>query len=392
MRRRAFWLLALLPAFLFAGYILLRGGAPRTTTPAAQNVAAFPGEGPTTGYERAIRVRTFRFPADFGPHPAFLTEWWYFTGNLDGANGRRFGYELSLFRIALTPKPPERPSRWATNQMYMAHFALTDAKAKRFHYFQKLERGAVGLAGAQAAPFHVWVDNWGVEAAHDDNRPWRLHAAAGGIGVDLDLDPLTGPVLQGDHGLSRKSSAPGNASYYYSLPRLATRGTLSVNGRTFAVNGLSWMDREWSTSALAANQAGWDWFGLQLSDGSDLMFYRLRRSDGRVDRFSQGSFIDAQGHMRPLSAEDVRVEVQSYWRSPRGGVYPARWRLLVKPLRLALEVTPILADQELDVAVRYWEGAVDVRGMRAGTPLAGRGYVELTGYAHTATPQRKHRN
>ena len=170
-----------------------------------------------------------------------------------------------------------------------------------------------------------------------------------------------------------------------------TRGTLSVNGQTFSVKGLSWMDREWSTSALAPNEAGWDWFGLQLSDGSDLMFYRLRRKNGTTDPFSQGSLVNRQGKVTRLTATDVRVQALGSWRSPRGGTYPARWRLFIKPEHLTLEVTPILADQELNVGVRYWEGAVDVQGYRARHPIRGEGYVELTGYASTSLAQSPRR-
>ncbi|MHB8415840.1 MAG: lipocalin family protein, partial [Acidiferrobacteraceae bacterium] len=148
-----------------------------------------------------------------------------------------------------------------------------------------------------------------------------------------------------------------------------------------SVKGLSWMDREWSTSALAPDEAGWDWFGLQLSDGSDLMFYRLRLENGATDLLSQGSLVDRQGKVTRLTSAEVHIQVLRSWRSPSGGIYPARWRLSIKSMRLTLEVTPVLADQELDVGVRYWEGAVDVRGYRAGHPINGEGYVELTGYA-----------
>jgi len=392
MGRRGIRLLVLLLLILLCvGTTAPMPGIPHTPAPPTTDITQLLGAGSVTGYARAERPRSFHFPTDFGPHPAFRTEWWYFTGNLDSIHGRRFGYELSFFRFALIPTSPTRTSRWGTNQVYMAHFAIADPSAKHFHYFQKLTRGAVGLAGAQAAPFRVWVDNWSVQTAVNGTMPWRLHAAASGIALDLDLNALMLPVLQGDHGLSRKSAIAGNASYYYSIPRLATRGTLSLYGRAFTVNGLSWMDREWSTSALESGQAGWDWFALQLSDGSDLMYYRLRRKDGSVDPYSQGSLIDPSGRVTRLAAGDVRIQILSRWSSPHGGIYPARWHVQIKTARLALDVRPILADQELDVAVRYWEGAVDVSGTRAGVPLTGRGYIELTGYARTPGPRRQSR-
>ncbi|MHB8455278.1 MAG: lipocalin-like domain-containing protein [Acidiferrobacterales bacterium] len=362
----------------------------RPPAPPTEDLAALLGPASATGYARADRPRTFRFPRDFGPHPGFRTEWWYFTGNLGSTDGRRFGYELTLFRYALSPASPMRRSHWATNEVYMAHFAITDTNAKRFRYFQQIARAAVGLAGSQARPFRVWVDNWGVQAIAGSRSRWRLHAAADRVSLNLDLRALMPPVLQGDHGLSRKSVESGNASYYYSIPRFATRGTLSIKGRTISVSGLSWMDREWSTSVLAPNQAGWDWFGLQLSDGSSLMFYHLRRKDGSFDPYSHGSLIDPGGQVTQLGAGDVRLQVLSRWQSPRGGIYPERWRLLIRKPALTLDVTPILADQELDVAVRYWEGAVSVRGRRGNVSLTGRGYVELTGYARVAASRQLH--
>jgi predicted secreted hydrolase len=201
------------------------------------------------------------------------------------------------------------------------------------------------------------------------------------VAIDLVLDSAKPVVLQGERGLSRKGPEPGNASYYYSLTRMPARGTVRLGADTLPVDGLAWMDREWSTSALGKGLAGWDWFALQLDDGRDLMFYRLRRKDGSADPFSAGTLVDSQGGARSLGAADVRVEVLSTWRSPRSGVtYPARWRLTVAALDVAVELTPRLADQEILVGPRYWEGAVEVRGVGRARPLAGHGYVELVGY------------
>jgi len=338
------------------------------------------GEAETAGFARAERPRPFTFPEDHGPHPTFRSEWWYFTGNLESGAGRRFGYQWTLFRFALAPQPPESPSRWASNQVYMGHFAVTDAAARRFHSFERLSRAAIGLAGAQAEPFRVWVENWSV-AQQGEEGHWRLQAeAADGVAVDLVLEPVKPVVLQGDAGLSRKSAAPGNASYYYSLTRIRTRGTVQVDGEQHEVRGWSWMDREWSTSALGPEQEGWDWFALQLDDGTDLMFYRLRRRDGTVDPHSTGTLVRAGGEVERLSWNELDLEVLKRWRSPRGVEYPARWQVRLPEHDLALTVTPVLANQEHDLSVRYWEGAVDVTGSRAGAPVQGRGYVELAGY------------
>jgi predicted secreted hydrolase len=363
-----------------------RGASPSSDTPAFTLGALLGGED-TAGFARAEHVRAFHFPADYGPHPRYRSEWWYFTGNLHTAAGRRFGYELTVFRFALAPHRPQSPSPWATNQVYMAHLALTDVAGKRFHAFQRLARGAVGLAGAQAAPFRVWVGDWSVEGSRD-GFPWHLHARDKDIALDLTLTPAAPIVLQGDHGLSRKSSAPGNASYYYSIPRLTTRGQIDLHGRRLQVTGDSWLDREWSTSALGPQQSGWDWFALQLSDGSDLMFYRLRRKDGTIDPHSAGTLVSAAGKVTHLNYKDVTIRVLDTWRSPDGTVYPARWELQVRPAHLQLRIRPLLADQEVNLAVRYWEGAVSVSGRKEGHAVDGHGYVELAGYGSSGARTR----
>jgi predicted secreted hydrolase len=332
-----------------------------------------------TGFARAVAPRPFSFPADHGPHPEFRTEWWYYTGNLQTATGRHFGFQLTFFRIALAPDAVVRASAWATRQLYVAHFAITDVARGRFHAFSRTNRDALGLAGASATPYRVWVDAWSAEG---DGSSARLRAAEGDVTIDLELSSAKAPVAQGDRGLSRKGVEPGNASFYYSISRMPARGVIRVGGETLEVSGAAWMDREWSTSALAPGVEGWDWFALQLDDGRELMFYLLRRRDGVIDPFSGGTLIAADGTTRPLDATDVRVETLAHWTSPHTGVrYPGRWRLSVLSFDLRLEITPRLADQELLVGTRYWEGAVAVAGSDRGRPLVGQGYVELVGYA-----------
>jgi predicted secreted hydrolase len=342
------------------------------------------GGSAASGFARAEGPRRFAFPADHGPHPDFRTEWWYWTGNLATAAGRHVGVQLTLFRTALVARPPSRGSAWGTRDVYLGHFAVTDTGGRRFHAAERFARGALGLAGAEADPFRVWLEDWSVEAA---GAGMRLRAATVGVAVDLVLESDKPPALHGLGGLSRKSAEPGNASYYYSLPRIRARGTVRLGAERLGVEGLAWMDREWSTSALAVDQVGWDWFALQLTDGRELMLYQLRRRDGAVDPASAGSLIQADGTVRTLQPEAFTVDPRAVWVSPRGGTrYPARWRLRVPAAGLDLEVTPVLADQELDLAVRYWEGAVRVRGTTDGRPVAGRGYVELTGYASPPGP------
>lgn len=335
--------------------------------------------GETEGYDRALAPRPFDFPRDHGPHPGFRSEWWYLTGNLSTAAGRRFGYQFTLFRNAIAAEAPDRDSTWATRQIYMAHLAVTDVEAGGFHAFERFSRGAAGLAGVTAQPFRAWLEDWVLSGASPP--PFRLNAYEQGVGVELELDSAKPLVLQGDRGMSQKGREPGNASYYYSYTRMPTRGLVTVGYKSFVVQGSSWFDREWSTSALEDGQVGWDWFALQLSNGRDLMVYRLRRADGATDPLSSGTLVATDGSSRRLAATEFEIEPLEHWTSPATGVrYPSRWRLGVAAAQLDLTVTPLLPGQELGLSVRYWEGAVAVSGVSMGAAVAGHGYAELTGY------------
>jgi predicted secreted hydrolase len=340
------------------------------------------GSADGAGFERALAPRPFEFPRDHGPHPRFRTEWWYYTGNLTGAGGRRFGFELTFFRVALRPEPASGTSQWRANQVWLAHFAVTDAAGRRFVAAQRLARGALGLAGATADPFRVWVEDWSVSGqTHARDASFTLRAVDGDTGLALTLQARKPVVAQGENGLDAKGPERGNASYYYSMPRLVGSGTITIGGVPLEVQGSAWMDREWSTSALSAGVRGWEWFGLQLSDGRDLMFYRLRREDGTATRFSGGALIDATGTPQRLGAQAVQLTPEESWTSPQTGVkYPVSWKLSVPSEDLVLDVVPILPNQELDLTVRYWEGAVDVAGRGRSGALTGRGYLELAGY------------
>jgi len=343
------------------------------------------------GFAQALAPWSFAFPRDHGPHPQFRQEWWYVSGNLDAASGERLGFELTFFRFALQPEPgPAREpgpaaadSAWRARQIYLAHFAITDVSAGRFRFAQKLSREALGLAGAQTLPLRVWIDDWSLEAATagPTAQEWSLRAAQPGYVLELTLQAAAPPVLNGDAGLSRKSGEPSAATYYYSIPRLAVRGRLIREGHPLRLQGLAWLDREWGSGGLGPQQVGWDWFALQLNDGSALMFYALRDRDDSRDQHSAGTWVEAAGACRPLSNEEVRIEVTDHWSNAQGTRYPALWRISVPALALEVSVRPVLADQELRTTPDYWEGAVDVSGTRAGRNIAGRGYVELVGYA-----------
>ena len=340
----------------------------------------------TRGFARALEPREFTFPLDHGPHPDFRNEWWYVTGNLDAEGGRKLGFQFTVFRSSLSPVAPEGTSAWRTNQAFMAHFAVTDEAGRRFYAFERFARGSVGLAGAQSDPFRVWLETWSLasaDSAQDGTFPLRLQAAEGDVALDLVLDEGKPRVLQGNGGLSQKGPEPGNASYYFAHTRMPSTGTVVLGADTLRVSGLAWLDREWSTSALSQGQVGWDWFALQLDHGWELMVYALRRVDGSAHPLSDGVLIAPDGSRRPLTwGKDISVTPTRRWTSPLdGAAYPSGWRIEIPEGDWALDVTPVLPDQELKLAFRYWEGAVRVSGRSEGREVTGRGYVELTGYA-----------
>jgi predicted secreted hydrolase len=359
--------------------------------PAVLNSAANPD---AQGYTEALEPRVFEFPRDHGAHPGFRQEWWYLTGNLDSTDGQRFGFEVTFFRVALVPPPAEAVpsptvSAWRAREIYVAHFAVTDVARRRFRSQQKFSRAALGLAGTRAAPLRVWLDDWSLELPPGGGPgPWKLHAAQPGYAIDLMLEPLEAPVLNGAAGLSRKSERAGDATYYYSIPRLQVRGRLLREGQSLELRGLAWLDREWGSGGLGPREVGWDWFALQLNDGSALMFYALRDQGGGRDAHSAGTLIAGDGSTRVLSNADVSIAVTGSWRNRKGERYPAGWRIRVPATGLDLTVRPALADQELRTTPPYWEGAVDVTGDRAGKSIGGRGYVELVGYAQDSAQER----
>jgi predicted secreted hydrolase len=342
---------------------------------AAPSIRFASGERPA--FARVLDAPTLEFPRDHGPHYDHQTEWWYYTGHLEAADGRRFGYQLTFFRRGLSPGPPPDGPGLATNQFHFAHFAVTDVGAGRYRFSERSSRGAAALAGAHGTPFRVWLDGWEARATDAKGREQQLTAMDGGIGLELQLRARKPLVAHGDGGLSPKSMSPGNASVYLSYTRLETQGTLDLDGETLAVTGESWFDHEWSTSALGQGAVGWDWFSLQLDDGRELMLFQIRRGDGGVEPVSAGTLVQPDGSPRRLARDAFAVEVLEHWQSPHTGArYPSAWRVQVPSAGLDLRIHPVLRDQELRASFEYWEGAVDVTGT-----ATGRGYVELTGYA-----------
>jgi predicted secreted hydrolase len=347
----------------------------------------------SAGFARATQPRTFTFPHDHGPHPDYQIEWWYYTGNLHTETGRHFGYQLTFFRRGIVPQPPQRASNWSTSNIYMAHLALSDSESGQFYAFDRFSRDGAHLAGAQATPYHIFLEDWSATGSGPGGMQMHLKAAEEDIALDLVLDSLKPPVLQGENGLSQKGDASGNASYYYSLTRMETSGTLRVDGKSYQVHGLSWMDHEFGTSGLDKHAEGWDWFSIQLDHGYEVMLYYIRLATPTEKQPGKEAWLDSaytrmdgtlvlpDGTSRRLDTDNIAIAVLDSWRSPDTTIrYPAGWHITLPAEGLELEIEPTLPHQELLTAIIYWEGSVQARGTHQGQAVRGHGYVELTGY------------
>ena len=333
-------------------------------------------------FQQVINPRQFTFPVDHGPHPDYGIEWWYFTGNLSTKDNRHFGYQLTIFRIGLGKHEVERESNWSTSQIYMGHLALSDVQNQKFYSFERFSREALDLAGSLVTDdgsFRIWIEDWFIDGIGSDQPDVRILAREGDLNIDLVLESAKPIILNGESGFSRKNQEVGGASYYYSSTRMVTNGSLTLGQQNFQVAGLSWMDREWSTSALSEGQVGWDWFGLQLSDGRDLMLYQLIKDNGDPDANSSGTLIEANGSYESLSNEDFVITNLDHWRSKISGTkYPSKWRIRIPDQGIDITVTPYFRNQEFNAIIRYWEGATLVKGLSNNRDVTGSGYVEIT--------------
>jgi predicted secreted hydrolase len=329
----------------------------------------------------------YDFPRDHGNHPEFQIEWWYFTGNLAAADGREFGYQLTFFRRGVMPLDADiiPLSHFVTSSVKFAHFAVSDIKGGGFHFFQKLSRGAFGEAGFGERQRLAWIEDWSCE--FDVDGAFRIMAKADDLSLELTLKPEKPLVIHGQNGISKKAEGEGRASHYYSLTRLRSEGILRMGNQEFAVSGLSWFDHEWATNQLTANQVGWDWFSLQLDDGSEVMLFQLRSKDGGRDANSAGTYVDAEGAATPLAEADFTLEPVETWTSPESaGRYPVKWRITIPRLKVQLEVSAALNDQELRLKpIEYWEGSVRAGGAVGERRVKGSGYLEMTGYSGPIT-------
>ena len=358
------------------------GGVDATDEVAASLLLEFDAED-LAGYQSATGPREWDFPADFGPHPGFGTEWWYYTGNLDSEDGRHFGFQFTLFRRSIAPATPAGDSEWRSDQVYMGHFTVSDVAGGRFHHDQRYSRDGAALAGATSDPrLHIWLEDLDMQALNDEATRLRLRASMEGAAIDFTLEHTKPPRLRGIEGYSQKGVEAHQASYYYSIPRLATQGTLTLGGERIEVQGESWMDHEFFTQYLTAEVVGWDWFALMFDDGRELSLGWLRLKDGG-QRYYGGDgaaafLVAADGSTSQIAPQDFHIEATDTWTSPHNGAsYPSGWRVQLggeQPLDFTLR--PLLLDQELHESdIVYWEGAVEVAG-----DVAGYGYAELTGY------------
>ncbi|PQV62972.1 putative secreted hydrolase [Abditibacterium utsteinense] len=358
---------------------------------------------PQPKFRLALPGYKFQFPRDHGSHPQFATEWWYYTGHLKSQNGRRFGYQMTWFRTALTPKVT-RKSAWATRDIIFCHIALTDEGGQKFFFSDRIGRANLGLSGAtegfstknQAKLPRIYSGDWSLQFGGKTGEKQSFRASAisdagatagQNFALSLSQTALKPPVIQGERGVSQKSAGRGQASHYYSFTRLATRGILTLGLEKLSVSGQSWFDHEFGSSQLSPNQIGWDWFSLQLSDGRELMLYRLRLKNGGIEPFSSGTLVERSGRSRHLKLADFRLTPLSFWKSDAtGATYPARWKIEVPREDLRLEVSPTLENQELrpkrsGANLSYWEGSVSASGTQNGRAISAAGYLEMTGYA-----------
>ena len=323
------------------------------------------------------------FPRDEAAHYSAQTEWWYYTGHIFDEDNNEYGFELTFFkRITSDDKSPllRFPAYWIKDVGMVAHFAITDVKGENFEYGQKTNLSSKWKA--KEDHYEVSIGSW---SAAEKDGVYQLKAGMKGYEIDLNLKPVKKPVPNGPGGIMAKGG--GNGNYYYSITRIEVTGTLKAGGKTHKVHGISWMDHEYGTMKVAPGRKGWDWFSLQLNDGTDIMIYMIRDKN-QVVRESGGTIVNASGDYKWITISDIEIKNLSTWHSNNtGGDYPSQWEVNIKPLDLKLSLIPVIKDQELRLApIDYWEGAVNITGQMADAPVLGKGYVELVGYSKIKRP------
>ena len=322
----------------------------------------------------------FSFPRDHGSHDEYQTEWWYYTGHLRTDSGRRYGFEVTFFRVGVISPDGVSETRWDLRNLALAHFAITDVGRQQFRYAEKLNRMSPFTASAATASLDVFNEGWSATTQRDGS--WRVAAYNGGDSVDLVMRSRKPPAIHGENGVSIKGKGAGDASHYYSMTRLEVSGTVNRQ----RCRGTAWMDHEFGSSKLREDQQGWDWFSIQFDNDSELMLYQIRQSDGKADPASSGSLVTSDGAVIHIRRDQMRIEPLGRWHSSRSGAtYPMGWRVSVPSFGIAVTLNPAMRNQELvtraSTNVTYWEGAVDVTGNFGNVVVSGAGYVEMTGYA-----------
>jgi len=344
---------------------LLLGGCDQST-PEQKGFAGMGNQ--ALAFTPVVPGRVFSFPADHGAHDGFRIEWWYVTANLKDQQGNQFGVQWTLFRSAL--KPLAEQAGWANQTIWLGHAAVTSASVH--HAAERYARGGVGQAGVQLAPFEAWIDDWRFASqAQDPMSDLQLSARDKDFAYQLHLTSSRPLVLQGDKGFSQKSEE-GQASYYYSQPFFQARGTLQIDGQSYSVSGPAWLDREWSSQPLTANQTGWDWFSLHLDSGEHVMLYRMRQKDGAP--YLTGTWIAADGQTQTLRSSQIRLTPQDT-ANVAGRAMPVKWSISIPDKHLDITLDALNPNAWMNLRIPYWEGPVHISGSHPG-----QGYLEMTGY------------
>lgn len=334
-------------------------------------------------FRRALPGYVFQFPQDHRSHNEFKTEWWYYTGHLETPQKKPFGFELTFFRSGLDTSKQVQTSRWKVDNVYLAHFAVSDLAEKKFLFHSQTNRPGVATAGADQQKYQVWNGGW---SATLDGNTHALKASQPDYAIDLKLTSAKPPAVHGKNGVSQKANCVGCASHYYSMTRMLAKGTIRRGAKTLPVEGTVWMDHEFGSNQLTKEQIGWDWFSIQLEDNSEIMLYVMRLKSGQFDPNSSGTIISADGKTEHLSLTDYKIDVEKHWKSSATKAnYPAGWHVVIPGRQLDITIEPLLDNQELigdqTSGISYWEGACKATGTANGKNISGQAYVELTGYA-----------
>ncbi len=352
-------------AFLGGGLFTTLGGS----LARAQGFAGLGGE--SEGFAAVVPGKVLEFPREHGPHPDYRIEWWYLTANLKDTNGAQWGAQWTLFRQSTAPGAQR--DGWANQHIWMGHAAITGAEVHR--YTEKFARGGVGQAGADASPFHAWIDSWEMRGLDGFNArtvaPLAVSASGADFSYALNLTADRPLVLQGEGGYSKKSER-GQASYYFSQPYFNVSGAITLGGKQIAVTGGAWMDREWSSQPLASDQTGWDWFSLHLNSGEKVMLFRLRQKDGR--NYFAGNWIEHDGRSVPLAPDSI-IMTPAGFTTIESRKLPTSWTVAIADRGLKIESVPLNAKSWMGTRFAYWEGPINFKGSHAGV-----GYLEMTGY------------